>query len=67
MFTKEVTMTLRLEDVENLSIEAASDWLDERDISYELLESHGEMLDLIRATLANADATQEQNQNVSRP
>jgi hypothetical protein len=59
-------MELRPEDVDALSLEDASDWLDKRGISFELLETHGEVLDLIKATLAYADSnTREKHINVS--
>jgi hypothetical protein len=64
--TEDMAMDLRPEDVDSLSLEDASDWLDERGISFELLETHGEVLDLIKATLANADSnTGEKHMNVS--
>jgi hypothetical protein len=55
-------MDLRPEDVDGLSLEEAADWLDAKHISYELLESHEELLDLIKAKLANAETAYAKQQ-----
>ncbi|XP_060591472.1 uncharacterized protein LOC132746369 [Ruditapes philippinarum] len=67
-------MDLRPEEVDGLSLEEAAVWLDAKQISYELLESHEEMLHLIKAKLANAETpyakqhihTEKQMSNVIR-